>query len=106
MNVGGVNQHAEQNNSWLCGMGGILCHAMLCMHVLDSRRCRVHGVHQNVDAESHGNDNVRAERQCKCRDMGTSGVAVLCHSGFARGACRPPCHPVACLQIAPLSSAS
>jgi len=30
MNVGGGNQHAEQNNSWLYGMGGIWCHALLC----------------------------------------------------------------------------
>jgi len=58
---GGRNQQAEQNNSWLCGMGVIWCHAMLCMHVVDSRRCRVHGVHQNIDAESYTKDNVRAE---------------------------------------------
>ena len=38
-------------NFWLCGMGAILCHAMLCMHLVDRRRCRVHGVHQNMDAE-------------------------------------------------------
>jgi len=65
-NVGRCKQQAEQNNFWLCGMGVMWCHVMLCMHVADRRRCRVHGVHQNIDAESCTTGNVRASGQCRC----------------------------------------
>ena len=63
----GDNQQAKQDNSWLCGMGRIWCHAILCMDVVDSRRCTVHGVHQNISAESSAQDieqwSTRAEGQ-------------------------------------------
>ena len=41
-------EQAKQKNSWLCGIGAILCHAMLCMHVEYRRLCRADGMHQNI----------------------------------------------------------
>ena len=32
-------QQAKQDISLLCGMGMMWCHTILCMHVLESRRC-------------------------------------------------------------------
>jgi len=51
INAEDANQQAKQKNSWLCGISAIWYHAMLCMHVAYRRRCRVHGMHQNIVVE-------------------------------------------------------
>jgi len=93
MNARGDNQQTKQNNSWLCGMGGIWWHAMLCMHVVDSRRCPVHGEHGNSGCESSAPDNTRlstrTERQGCGQIWSRSGVSwLVCHAGLSSA--RPP----------------
>jgi len=56
---------------------------MLCMHVEYRSRCRVDGMHQNIVVAWCIKANVRAEGQSRCREMGKSGVAALCHGGSA-----------------------
>jgi len=41
-----------------------------------------------VDVDATG--NLQASGQCRCMDMGNSGVAALCHGAFAMEACRTP----------------
>jgi len=69
----------KQNNSWLCGMGGICCHAMLCMHVLDSRRCPVHCEHENSGAEP----SARGTKQWWTRTGGQRCGQICCRSGVS-----------------------
>ena len=78
-NARGGNQHAKQNNSWLCGMGGIWCHAMLCIHVVDSRRCPVHGEHGNSSSESSASDKKRWSTRSERQGCGPS----FCFSDFS-----------------------
>jgi len=46
----------------------------------------------NVDIDAAG--NLRAWGQCKCMDLGKSGVAAVRHGAFVTEACRTPCHAV------------
>jgi len=73
-NARGGQQEAEQNNSWLCGMGGIWCHAMLCMQVVDSRRCPVHGEHENSGAEPSAKDKKKWSTRTRREWMWTNLV--------------------------------
>ena len=81
----GGNQQGKQNNSWLCGMGWIWCHVMLCMHVVDSRRCPVHCEHENSGAESSAEDTKRWSKRTEGQRCGQiwcrSRVSCLvCHA--------------------------
>jgi len=56
----------------------------------------MHGVHQNIGAEPSAQDKSDQAQGPKGRDMGKSGVAVVCHGCFVE-ACPAPCHPSALL---------
>jgi len=101
----GGNQQAKQNNSWLCEMGGIWCHAMLCMHVVDSRRCPVHGEHENSGTESSASDNKRWNTRTEGRNLGKSSVAAVFHGWFAMQGGLASGHPAARAHVAPPPSA-
>jgi len=75
----GGNQQVKQNNSWLCGMGAIWCHAMLCMHVVDSRHCPVHCEHENSGAEL----SAQGTKQLRTRTEGQGCGQICCCSGVS-----------------------
>jgi len=55
INARGDNQQGSKTTPdcvELVEYGVMQCHAMLCMHVVDSRRHTVHGEHENSGVES------------------------------------------------------
>jgi len=72
-----------------------------CAHDGHAQAWRTHAL--NIDANTkdfvdvdfvdiNGTGNLRASGQCRCMDMGKSGVAAVHHGAFAMEACRTPGH--------------